>query len=92
MLNWEDDTPVAPVKVMPTPVPEVKPTLVTPKTVNTPLPNEAIAPLQASPELAQDRRVNVADKRIINGQTDLNGRGKNIWQDVQTTGCHKKSI
>jgi len=72
MLNWEDDTPVAPAKVGPTPIPEVKATLATPRVVDTPVPNEAIAPVQASPEAAKDRRVNVADKRIINGQTDVN--------------------
>ena len=72
MLNWEDDTPVAPAKVVPTPIPELKATLATPRVVDTPVPNEAIAPIQASPEVAKDRRVNVADKRIINGQTDVN--------------------
>ncbi|BDW10137.1 ribonucleoside-diphosphate reductase subunit beta [Polynucleobacter sp. SHI8] len=74
MLNWEDDAPVAVAKVMPTPVPEVKiATLATPMALNTPLPNEAIAPIQeATLKAPEDRRVNVADKRIINGQTDVN--------------------
>ena len=74
MLNWEDDAPVAVAKVIPTPVPEVKiATLATPMALNTPLPNEAIAPIQeATLKAPEDRRVNVADKRIINGQTDVN--------------------
>ena len=73
MLNWEDETSVAPAKVMPTPVPEVRATLETPAAMNTPLPNEAIAPIQAAAvDLDANRRVNVADKRIINGQTDVN--------------------
>ena len=37
-------------------------------------------------------RVNMVDKRIINGQTDvnINGRGKSIWLLVLIIGCHKK--
>ncbi len=74
MLNWEDDAPVAVAKVMPTPVPEVKvATLATPMALDTPLPDVAIAPIQeATLKAPEDRRVNVADKRIINGQTDVN--------------------
>jgi len=75
MLNWEDDAPVAVAKVIPTPVPEVKvATLATPMALNTPLPDVAIAPIQEEVTLKapEDRRVNVADKRIINGQTDVN--------------------
>jgi ribonucleoside-diphosphate reductase beta chain len=75
MLNWEDDAPVAVAKVIPTPVPEVKvATLATPMALNTPLPDVAIAPIQeeATLKAPEDRRVNVADKRIINGQTDVN--------------------
>jgi ribonucleoside-diphosphate reductase beta chain len=75
MLNWEDDAPVAVAKVMPTPVPEVKvATLATPMALNTPLPDVAIAPpiQEATLKAPEDRRVNVADKRIINGQTDVN--------------------
>ena len=75
MLNWEDDAPVALAKVMPTPVPEVKvATLATPMALNTPLPDVAIAPpiQEATLKAPEDRRVNVADKRIINGQTDVN--------------------
>jgi hypothetical protein len=44
MLNWEDDTPEVLAKVMPTPLPEVVATLATPMAMDTPLPNEAIAP------------------------------------------------
>jgi ribonucleoside-diphosphate reductase beta chain len=75
MLNWEDDAPVAVAKVMPTPVPEVKlATLATPMALDTPLPDVAIAPpiQEAILKAPEDRRVNVADKRIINGQTDVN--------------------
>jgi len=74
MLNWEDDAPLAVAKVMPTPVPEVKvATLATPMALDTPLPDVAIAPIQeATLKAPEDRRVNVADKRIINGQTDVN--------------------
>ena len=72
MLNWEDDTPVVPKKVVPTPVPEVRATLASPAMTNTPLPNEAIAPIQAAENIDANRRVNIADKRIINGQTDVN--------------------
>jgi ribonucleoside-diphosphate reductase beta chain len=74
MLNWEDDAPVAVAKVIPAPVPEVKvATLATPMALNTPLPDVAIAPIQeATLKAPEDRRVNVADKRIINGQTDVN--------------------
>jgi len=54
-------------------VPEVRTALATPVAMNTPLPNEAIAPIQADAiDLDANRRVNVADKRIINGQTDVN--------------------
>ena len=75
MLNWEDDAPVAVAKVIPTPVPEVKvATLATPMALDTPLPDVAIAPpiQEAILKAPEDRRVNVADKRIINGQTDVN--------------------
>jgi ribonucleoside-diphosphate reductase beta chain len=74
MLNWEDDAPLAVAKVMPTPLPEVKvATLATPMALDTPLPDVAIAPIQeATLKAPEDRRVNVADKRIINGQTDVN--------------------
>ena len=57
------------------------------------------APAPANLPAAPAKRVNAADKRIINGQTDVNqlvplntsGPGKNIWPAVPTIGCRKKS-
>jgi len=63
MLNWEDDSVVVtPVKTMPTPLPEV---------VANPARTAALE-TKAVLEADVNRRVNVADKRIINGHTDVN--------------------
>ena len=63
MLNWEDDSVVVtPVKTMPTPLPEV---------VANPARTAALE-TKAVLEVDVNRRVNVADKRIINGHTDVN--------------------
>ncbi len=84
MLNWEDDTPVAPAKVAPV-APVATPATPTIAQVApvaaTAIPNVAVptpaAPVAApAPSTAVDgdtsRRVNVADKRVINGSTDVN--------------------
>jgi len=75
MLNWDEETVAAPVaKAAPAMTPSVT-------TENSPLPNRpmpmpmssASAPSASiDPEDAAARRVNVADKRIINGSTDVN--------------------
>jgi ribonucleoside-diphosphate reductase beta chain len=60
MLNWEEEDAivVVPVITEPAPLPVVKVETTTPVAVNK--------------EDASQRRVNAADKRIINGQTDVN--------------------
>ena len=75
MLNWEEETAATPVaKAAPVMNPSVT-------AENSPLPNRpmpmpmssASAPsATVDPEDAAARRVNVADKRIINGSTDVN--------------------
>ena len=75
MLNWEEETVATPVaKAAPVMNPSVT-------AENSPLPNRpmpmpmssASAPsATVDPEDAAARRVNVADKRIINGSTDVN--------------------
>jgi len=75
MLNWEEETAATPVaKAAPAMNPSVT-------AENSPLPNRpmpmpmssASAPsATVDPEDAAARRVNVADKRIINGSTDVN--------------------
>jgi ribonucleoside-diphosphate reductase beta chain len=75
MLNWEEETAATPVaKVAPVMNPSVA-------AENSPLPNRPMPmPMSSAsapsatidPEDAAARRVNVADKRIINGSTDVN--------------------
>jgi ribonucleoside-diphosphate reductase beta chain len=75
MLNWEEETVATPVaKAAPVMNPPVA-------TENSPLPNRPMPmPMSSAsapsatidPEDATARRVNVADKRIINGSTDVN--------------------
>ena len=76
MLNWEDETPVVEkVSLQRTPAVQEEKKIATPTVTNTPLPDVAIAPLVPVAELTDEeknRRVNVADKRIINGSTDVN--------------------
>lgn len=75
MLNWEEETAAAPVAKA---APAMNPTVVA---ENSPLPNRPMPmPMSSAsapsatidPEDAAARRVNVADKRIINGSTDVN--------------------
>jgi hypothetical protein len=75
MLNWEEETAAAPVAKA---APAMNPTVVA---ENSPLPNRPMPmPMSSAsapsatidPEDATARRVNVADKRIINGSTDVN--------------------
>ena len=75
MLNWEEETAATPVaKAAPAMTPSVT-------AENSPLPNRPMPmPMSSAsapsatidPEDAAARRVNVADKRIINGSTDVN--------------------
>jgi ribonucleoside-diphosphate reductase beta chain len=75
MLNWEEETAATPVaKAAPVMTPSVT-------AENSPLPNRPMPmPMSSAsapsatidPEDAAARRVNVADKRIINGSTDVN--------------------
>jgi len=61
-------------------------------------PTPTLQPVTPAPAFAPDsasnaadttaRRVNAADKRIINGQTDVR---KNTWPPAPTTGCRRKS-
>jgi len=78
MLSWDDEiTPAAPaprVPQMPA-QPQMQPTLrsLEPTSMHVPLQERALDPaLVAKPEAESGRRVNAADKRIINGQTDVN--------------------
>ena len=65
MLTWDDHvTPAA--KPAPMPTANVAPG------VSASLSSTASPITPPSSAAAQDRRVNVADKRIINGQTDVN--------------------
>jgi ribonucleoside-diphosphate reductase beta chain len=75
MLNWEEETAAAPVaKAAPVMNPSV--TAESSLLPNCPMPmpmSSASAPSATiDPEDATARRVNVADKRIINGSTDVN--------------------
>jgi ribonucleoside-diphosphate reductase beta chain len=75
MLNWEEETAAAPVAKA---APAMNPTVVAENSLlpNRPMPmpmSSASAPSATiDPEDATARRVNVADKRIINGSTDVN--------------------
>jgi ribonucleoside-diphosphate reductase beta chain len=75
MLNWEEETPAAPLSK---PAPVVTPAAAVESNLlpNRPMPMptaSAFAPAAtADAESAAERRVNVADKRIINGSTDVN--------------------
>ena len=76
MLTWEDNvTPVSKPSLSPRPTPT--PGLQTspvgeraPVTPTIPQPAASVAPTPAAAD--EHRRINVADKRIINGQTDVN--------------------
>ncbi|MEI7531875.1 MAG: ribonucleotide-diphosphate reductase subunit beta, partial [Betaproteobacteria bacterium] len=85
MLNWEDDTQEilknAPPVRLSEPAPELVKVPLAQKiaqaVLSSPLPDIAVAPVapvvaQEKPQGDVDRRVNVADKRIINGSTDVN--------------------
>jgi len=75
MLNWDEETPAAPLSK---PAPVVTPAAAVESNLlpNRPMPMPtalAFAPAAtATAENAAERRVNVADKRIINGSTDVN--------------------
>jgi ribonucleoside-diphosphate reductase beta chain len=75
MLNWDEETPAAPLSK---PAPVVTPAAAVESNLlpNRPMPmptSSAFAPAAtAGAENAAERRVNVADKRIINGSTDVN--------------------
>jgi ribonucleoside-diphosphate reductase beta chain len=75
MLNWEEETAAAPVAKA---APAMNPTVAAESSLlpNRPMPmpmSSASAPSATiDPEDAVARRVNVADKRIINGSTDVN--------------------
>jgi ribonucleoside-diphosphate reductase beta chain len=79
MLVWEEDTRPLPSKpVHAGPVPALQPAVAA-ATVSNAVVHPAARPVQgtphasrAQPAAASERRVNVADKRIINGQTDVN--------------------
>ncbi|MFM6922563.1 MAG: ribonucleotide-diphosphate reductase subunit beta, partial [Polynucleobacter victoriensis] len=75
MLNWDEEPaamPVASAAPVITPAAAVESNLLPNRPM--PLPTaSAFAPSAAvNPEDAAERRVNVADKRIINGSTDVN--------------------
>ena len=102
MLNWEEEAAAAPQSK---PVPAMNPANSMENSLlpNRPMPmptSSASAPSAEIPEDATARRVNVADKRIINGQTDVNQlvpfKYKWAWESISlvvlTTGCHKRSI
>src|ERR1041384_4266319 len=77
MLVWEDDlrTPPNPAsRHTPEPQRESRDVqAVTPSPLQVSVPVQPVAPVAASSVVApHTRRVNVADKRIINGQTDVN--------------------
>ena len=74
MLNWEEEAVAAPQSK---PVPAMNPANSMDSSLlpNRPMPmptSSASAPSAEIPDDATARRVNVADKRIINGQTDVN--------------------
>ena len=74
MLNWEEEAAAAPQSK---PVPAMNPANSMDSSLlpNRPMPmptSSASAPSAEIPDDATARRVNVADKRIINGQTDVN--------------------
>ena len=75
MLNWEEETAAAPVAKA---APAMNPSVTAESSLlpNRPMPmpmSSASAPSATiDPEDATARRVNVADKRIINGSTDVN--------------------
>ena len=74
MLSWDDETtPVAKPASMPQPTPAMP---AAPRSLNAQLNDMALNPaLVDRPDAAKGdeaRRVNAADKRIINGQTDVN--------------------
>ena len=75
MLNWEDDTPVMPAQAVPAPTSIVPATT---QEVGVAVSNVAIAPVAVpsantvAVDEEKNRRVNVADKRVINGSTDVN--------------------
>ena len=74
MLNWDEE--VAPALAKAGFVPPPSPMAVPPVQVAPVADQVAVAPpVQAAPKLTTDateRRVNVADKRVINGTTDVN--------------------
>src|SRR3569832_2086665 len=96
MLSWDDEiTPAAPsprVPQMPA-QPQMLPTLrsLEPTSMHVPLQERALDPaLVAKPEAASGRRVNAADKRIINGQPDVHQLvpfKNNLAWDNYLAGC-----
>ena len=74
MLNWDEE--VAPALAKAGFMPPTSPMAVPPVQVAPVADEVAVAPpVQAAPKLTTDateRRVNVADKRVINGTTDVN--------------------
>jgi len=104
MLTWDDEpvTTIAPVMRAPAPTQQLAEIAATPATAaQTKLPasvNTTTATnTQSNP--AENRRVNAADKRIINGQTDVNqlvpfkykwAWDKYLGHAAPTTGCRRK--
>ena len=104
MINWEDDNLATQPAQAPAPAAAGAPAVRAATGVfgdsalPTPAAPEHAAGLAASGD-AVSHRVKVADKRIINGQTDVNqlvpfkyrGPGKSTRPLAPTTGCRKKS-
>ena len=76
MLTWEEETPAAATLNQPAPVTTPSAAMESSLLPNRPMPMPMSSPSAPSatidPEDAVARRVNVADKRIINGSTDVN--------------------
>ena len=68
MLSWDDETTSA---AKPAKAPQPALASLT-QSLNAQLTNTALDPALVPPQSATGRRVNAADKRIINGQTDVN--------------------
>ncbi|MFZ2988899.1 ribonucleotide-diphosphate reductase subunit beta, partial [Ideonella sp.] len=76
MLVWEDDVRTPPTPVQRTaPEPDGSARIVTPSPLQSPAAATqppGVSAAVSAVRAADDRRVNAADKRIINGQTDVN--------------------
>jgi ribonucleoside-diphosphate reductase beta chain len=75
MLNWDEEpvaTPVAKAAPVMTPSAAVESSLLPNRPMPMPTSSASAPSATINPEDATARRVNVADKRIINGSTDVN--------------------